>query len=45
MTWWEASRAATTHRFDGLVIDNWFFGVASVSPEGFASVVAVAGPR
>lgn len=44
-TWdhWEDVGRRTTHRFDGLVIDNWFFGVASVSPEGFTSVVTVAG--
>jgi len=43
-TWdhWEDVGTATTHRFAGLVVDNWFFGVASVSPEGFASAVAVA---
>jgi Zn-dependent M28 family amino/carboxypeptidase len=42
-TWdhWEDVGTATSHRFDGLVVDNWFFGVASVSPEGFTSVVAV----
>jgi hypothetical protein len=44
-TWdhWQDVGRATSHRFDGLVVDNWFFGVASVSPEGFASVVAVSG--
>ena len=44
-TWdhWQDVGRTTTHRFDGLVIDNWFFGVASVSPEGFTSVVTVAG--
>jgi len=44
-TWdhWEDVGATTSHRFDGLVVDNWFFGVASVSPEGFSSVVAVSG--
>jgi len=43
-TWdhWEDVGMATSHRFDGLVVDNWFFGVASVSPEGFASPVTVA---
>lgn len=46
-TWdhWRDVGRTTTHRFDGLVIDNWFFGVASVSPEGFTSVVTVAGVR
>ena len=46
-TWdhWQDVGRTTTHRFDGLVIDNWFFGVASVSPEGFTSVVTVAGVR
>lgn len=33
----------TTHRFDGLVIDNWFFGVASVGRDGIESVVAFPG--
>jgi hypothetical protein len=44
-TWdhWEDVGTATTHRFGGLVVDNWFFGVASLSPEGFPSVVAVSG--
>jgi hypothetical protein len=42
-TWehWQDVGMTTSHRFDGLVVDNWFFGVASVSPEGFTSVVAV----
>lgn len=46
-TWdhWKDVGLTTAHRFDGLVIDNWFFGVASVSPEGFTSVVTVAGVR
>lgn len=46
-TWdhWQDVGRTTTHRFDGLVIDNWFFGVASVSSEGFPSVVTVAGVR
>ena len=44
-TWdhWEDVGRATSHRFDGLVVDNWFFGVASVSPEGFTSLVSVSG--
>ncbi len=44
-TWdhWEDVGQATSHRFDGLVVDNWFFGVASVSPEGFTSVVTFPG--
>jgi len=44
-TWdhWEDVGTTTSHRFDGLVVDNWFFGVASVSPEGFTSVVAFPG--
>ena len=44
-TWehWQDVGMTTSHRFDGLVVDNWFFGVASVSPEGFTSVVAVSG--
>jgi len=43
-TWdqWKDIGMATSHRFDGLVVDNWFFGVASVSPDGFTSPVAVA---
>lgn len=40
---WEDVGMATSHRFDGLVVDNWFFGVASLSPEGFPSVVTVPG--
>lgn len=46
-TWdhWKDVGTTTSHQFDGLVVDNWFFGVASVSPEGFTSVVAVAGVR
>ncbi len=46
-TWdhWRDVGRTTTHRFEGLVVDNWFFGVASVSPEGFTSVVTVAGVR
>lgn len=44
-TWdhWEDVGTTTSHRFDGLVVDNWFFGVASVSAEGFTSVVAFPG--
>ena len=44
-TWdhWADVGTATTHRFDGLVVDNWFFGVASLSPEGFPSTVTVPG--
>ncbi|MEZ4412585.1 MAG: M28 family metallopeptidase [Gemmatimonadales bacterium] len=44
-TWdhWEDVGMTTSHRFDGLVVDNWFFGVASVSPEGYTSVVAFPG--
>ncbi len=43
-TWdhWEDIGMATSHRFDGLVVDNWFFGVASVSPDGFSSPVTTA---
>jgi hypothetical protein len=46
-TWdhWEDVGNTTSHRFDGLVVDNWFFGVASVSAEGFPSVVAFPGGR
>lgn len=33
----------TSHRFDGLVIDNWFFGVASVGKDGMESVVVFPG--
>ena len=29
----------TTHTFDGLVIDNYFFGVAAVSPDGNESII------
>jgi hypothetical protein len=44
-TWdhWADVGRVTTHRFDGLVVDNWFFGVASLSPEGFRSTVTVPG--
>jgi hypothetical protein len=44
-TWdhWQDVGKDTIHRFDGLVIDNWFFGVASVSRDGFTSPVTVAG--
>lgn len=44
-TWdhWQDVGRASTHRFGGLVVDNWFFGVASLSSEGFPSVVAVPG--
>jgi len=40
-TWdhWEDVGLATRHVFTSLVVDNWFFGVASVSPEGDASAV------
>jgi hypothetical protein len=46
-TWdhWQDVGLVTSHRFDGLVIDNWFFGVASVSRDGFASPVTVAGEQ
>jgi hypothetical protein len=33
----------TSHRFAGLVIDNWFFGVASVGKDGMESVVVFPG--
>ena len=39
---WESSQyvgSATSHTFEGLVIDNYFFGVASVGPERSESVV------
>lgn len=39
---WEHSRwvgDATEHRFDGLVIDNYFFGVAAVGRDGNESTV------
>lgn len=44
-TWdhWRDVGRMTSHRFDGLVVDNYFFGVAAVSAEGFASVVAFPG--
>jgi len=44
-TWdhWQDVGHATSHRFDGLVVDNYFFGVATVSAEGFTSVVAFPG--
>lgn len=44
-TWdhWLDVGPATTHRFEGLVVDNYFFGVAALSAEGFASVVAFPG--
>ena len=40
-TWdhWQDVGLATRHVFTGLVVDNWFFGVASVSREGDESVV------
>jgi len=44
---WESSRfvgSATSHTFDGLVIDNYFFGVASVGPDGNESVVVFPSP-
>jgi Zn-dependent M28 family amino/carboxypeptidase len=44
-TWDQAAWAgtATTHTFSGLVIDNYFFGVASVSREGHESPVVFPG--
>ncbi|MBE0592335.1 MAG: M28 family metallopeptidase, partial [Gemmatimonadales bacterium] len=30
---------ATSHTFDGLILDNYFFGVAAVAPDGNESVV------
>ncbi|MCZ6760488.1 MAG: M28 family metallopeptidase [Gemmatimonadetes bacterium] len=43
---WDFSRWVgnqTVHTFDGLVIDNFFFGVASVSGDGSESTVAFPG--
>ena len=40
---WDKSRwvgTATEHRFEGLVIDNYFFGVAAVGHDGNESVIA-----
>ena len=40
---WDNNRwvgTATEHRFEGLVIDNFFFGVAAVGPDGNESVIA-----
>lgn len=44
-TWdhWEDVGQATSHRFEGMVVDNYFFGVASVSADGFAGVVTFPG--
>ena len=39
---WDHSRwvgAVTSHTFDGLILDNYFFGVAAVAPDGSESVV------
>ena len=36
-SWWVGN--ATSHTFDGLILDNYFFGVAAVSPHGNESVV------
>ena len=39
---WDHSRwvgTATSHTFDGLILDNYFFGVAAVSSDGNESVV------
>jgi len=42
--WSEFVGSATNHTFDGLVIDNFFFGVASVGPGGNESVVVFPAP-
>lgn len=45
---WDHSRwvgRATEHTFDGLVIDNYYFGVAAVGQEGHESPVAFPGGR
>jgi hypothetical protein len=44
-TWdhWEDVGPATRHTFTGRIVDNFFFGVASVSREGDASVVVFPG--
>lgn len=34
----------TTHTLENVVIDNWFFGVASVSRDGYSSPTVFAGP-
>ncbi len=36
-SWWVGT--STQHQFDGLVIDNFFFGVSAVGPEGNESVI------
>lgn len=44
---WESSAwvgSATAHRFEGLVIDNYFFGVAAVGRDGNESPVAFPEP-
>jgi len=45
-TWdnWEDVGTATRHVFTGRIVDNYFFGVASVSREGYESVLVFPGP-
>jgi Zn-dependent M28 family amino/carboxypeptidase len=44
---WDHSKwvgSVTEHTFDGLIIDNYFFGVAAVAPDGNESAVAFPTP-
>ena len=45
-TWTDArsSKGATTLKLDNLVIDDWFFGVSSISADGWESPVEYPGP-
>ena len=43
-SWADVAAGATTHTFTNLVIDNYFFGVASLSREGSESTVVFPGP-
>jgi len=45
-TWdhWEDVGLATRHVFTGRIVDNWFFGVASVSRDGDESTVVFPAP-
>lgn len=44
---WQHSKAVrgteTTATVEGVVIDDWFFGVQAISPEGYASPIQFAG--
>jgi hypothetical protein len=43
----QATAAGATHsyRFEGMVIDNYYFGVAAVGPDGTESTVVFPIPR